>query len=59
MNKKVKIEMDVKKFGIDDIKVGDYIEYKNEIYEFQGYDYGTYPLAKRLSDGEQVQLPHY
>lgn len=59
MSKKVKIEVDVKEFGVDEVSVGDYFEYKGEVYLFEGYEYGTYPIAKRLSDGEQVQLPHY
>ena len=53
--KKVKI----KKLFDKDLKPGDYIEYDGKIYEFDGYDYGTYPICKDIETGEQVQLPHY
>ena len=58
MSKKVTIEIEVKEFGSEEVCVGDYIEWKDELYIFEGYDFGTYPIAKRLSDGEQVQLPY-
>ena len=57
--KKVVIEVEVKDWQDSDIKVGDYIEYKGEVYEFEGYEYGTYPFARHIETGEQIQLPHY
>lgn len=41
------------------ISKGDYIEYKNSIYVFDGYDFGTYPMATNLETKEQIQLPYY
>jgi len=60
MSKKVVyIKHKVKKFGVDKIKVGDYIEYNDKVYKFEGYDYGTYPIARDIETNEQIQLPHY
>ena len=50
------------KFGIDNIdqiEIGDYIEYKDVIYKFLGYEYGTYPVGENIKTGETVTLPHY
>lgn len=55
----MKIEIEVKKFGVDDIKVNDYMEYKGIIYKFLGYEYGTYPIGENVETGETVTLPHY
>jgi hypothetical protein len=41
------------------VSKGDYIEYKGEIYTFDGYDFGTYPMATNVETEEQIQLPHY
>lgn len=53
------VEHEVKKFGEDDISVNDYIEYKDEIYKFLGYEYGTYPVAENIKTKETITLPHY
>ena len=60
--KKVIIEQDV--FELQDlfdgkVSKGDYLEYKGKLYKFDGYDYGTYPMATNVETGEQIQLPHY
>ena len=60
--KKVIIEQDV--FELQDLfdgklSKGDYLEYKGQLYKFDGYDYGTYPMATNVKTGEQIQLPHY
>ena len=54
--KKVLIEIEVKDWQDSDIKVGDYIEYKGEVYEFEGYEYGLHPIAKHIITGEQIEL---
>jgi hypothetical protein len=41
------------------VSEGDYIEYKGEIYTFDGYDFGTSPMATNVETEEQIQLPHY
>ena len=41
------------------VSKGDYIEYEGEIYTFDGYDFGTYPMATNVETDEQRQLPHY
>jgi len=60
--KKINVEKDL--YTLQDVfdgKVskGDYIEYKGEIYTFDGYDFGTYPCATNIETDEQIQLPHY
>jgi hypothetical protein len=57
--KKVNIELEVKEGFSDELKVGEYFVYKGEVYKFDGYDYGTYPMATNLETDEQIQLPHY
>jgi hypothetical protein len=57
--KKVTIEVEVKDWQDSDIKVGDYLEYKGEVYVFEGYEHGNYPIARNVQTGEQIQLPHY
>jgi hypothetical protein len=41
------------------VSEGDYLEYNGELYIFNGYDFGTYPLATHIETGEQIKLPHY
>lgn len=59
MSRKILIEVEVKDFGYEDVEVGDFIEYDDEVYIFEGYEYGTYPIARNLKTNEQVTLPHY
>ena len=56
--KKVIIEHEVKSLWDEDLKEGDYIDYDGVIYRFDGYEYGTYPIATNIKTGEQEQLPH-
>lgn len=60
--KKVLIEQ--KLYSLQDlfdnkVSKGEYIEYENEVYIFDGYDFGTYPMATNIETNEQIQLPHY
>tara|TARA_Y100000389_G_scaffold144286_1_gene142607 strand:+ start:224 stop:400 length:177 start_codon:yes stop_codon:yes gene_type:complete len=57
--KKIKIELEVKEGFSDDLKVGEYFVYKGEVYQFDGYDWGTYPMATNLETGEQKKFTHY
>jgi len=57
--KKVKIELEVKEGFSDELKVGEYFVYEGEVYQFDGYDYGAYPIATNLETGKQKQFPHY
>lgn len=57
--KKVLIQVDVKKWDDSDLEVGDYIEYKGEVYKFDGYEFGTYPIATDIETGKQIELPSY
>lgn len=41
------------------VSKGDYIEYENNVYVFDGYDFGSYPMATNIETEEQIQLPHY
>lgn len=53
------IKVQVKKFGFEEISVGDYIEYEDVVYKFLGYEYGTYSIAENVETGETVTLPYY
>lgn len=53
------IKIRVKKFGSEEIQVGDYVEWEDVVYKFLGYEYGTYPIAENIETGETVTLPHY
>lgn len=53
------IKIRVKKFGSEEIQVGDYVEWKDVVYKLLGYEYGTYPIAENIETGETVTLPHY
>jgi len=55
-NKIVTIQVEVKDWEKDDVEIGDYIEYKDEVYEFEGYEYGLHPIAKHIITGEQIEL---
>lgn len=57
----VSIEIEVKDFRscMDDVSEGDYIEYNDTVYQFIGYEYGTYPIARNVLTNEVVTLPHY
>jgi|TARA_B110000483_G_C17747792_1_gene371107 hypothetical protein len=57
--KKVKIEIEVKEGFSDELKVGEYFVYKGEVYKFDGYEYGTYPIATNLETGKQIEPSHY
>ena len=57
--KKVKIEIEVKEGFSNDLKVGEYFVYKDSVYKFDGYEYGTYPYATNLETNKQIQLPYY
>lgn len=59
MSKKVIIEIEVKEFGIDEISIGDIIEYNDDVIVFNGYEYGEYPFGTSLISGETVNLPSY
>ena len=53
---KNKIEVDVKDWTSTNLKYGDYFEYKDEIYKFQGYDFGTCVIGVNIETGEQIEL---
>lgn len=59
MNKKVilTVVVEAKNWEKDNVEVGDYIEYKEQIYKFEGYEYGLHPIAKNVVTGEQIELP--
>lgn len=54
----MKIKIKVKKWGVDDVKVGDYVEYKSQVVKFLGYDYGTYPFGEDVESKEIIELPY-
>lgn len=56
MKKKVYLETEVKDLYDENLKPNDLIEYKNEIYRFDGWEYGTYPYATNIKTGEQIWL---
>lgn len=47
----------IKEFDFN-LKKGDVFKYNGRIYSFDGWDYGTYPIATDYLTGEQKQLPH-
>ena len=51
------IEVEVKDWENDNVETGDYIEYKNQVYQFEGYEYGRYPIAKHIETSAQIELP--
>lgn len=51
------IEVEVKDWENDNVETGDYIEYKDKVYQFQGFEYGLHPIAKHVVTGEQIELP--
>lgn len=55
----IEIRVKVKQFGFEEIEKGDFIEYNNQVYQFVGYEYGTYPIAKNIETGEIETLPYY
>lgn len=55
--KLVSIEIEIKEYGIDDIEVGDLLEYDGDVIRFSGYDYGTYPFGVSIITGETIDLP--
>jgi hypothetical protein len=59
--KKVVIEVEVKDFcsEMESIQVDDYIKYNGDVYQFIGYEWGTYPIARNVLTNETVTLPHY
>jgi|TARA_B110000971_G_scaffold158640_1_gene162034 hypothetical protein len=56
MEKYIKVKI---KSLSDDLKVGDFLEYKGVVYKFLGYEYGTYPIGENMETGETVTFPHY
>jgi hypothetical protein len=59
MPKYVHIKVKVKKLSDKTLKKGDYVEFENKTYKFDGWDFGTYPMVIDLETNEQIQLPHY
>lgn len=60
MEKEVWIKHKVKQFGSDDtIKIGDYIEWRGTVYQFNGWDFGTYQITTNIETNEQIELPYY
>lgn len=57
--KEIRITHKVKQFGVDNVETGEYMEYKDVIYKFLGYEYGTYPIGENIETGKTVTLPHY
>lgn len=55
----IEIRVKVKQFVFEEIEKGDFIEYNNKVYQFVGYEYGAYPIAKNIETGETEMLPHY
>ena len=55
----VHIKVKIKKLSDKSLKEGDYVEFDNKTYKFEGWDYGTYPIVRDLETNEQKQLPHY
>lgn len=53
-----KIKVKIKNLNDSDLRSGDYIEWKDEVYKFLGWEYGTYPVAENLETGETITLPH-
>lgn len=55
----ITLEVELKTLDDKDLKKGDYIKFEGEIYRFDGYEWGTYPIATNVKTGEQRELPHY
>lgn len=53
------IEVEIKDWDNPDLKVGDFLEYKGEVYKFDGYEWGTYSIATHIETGKQIELPSY
>lgn len=56
---KILIEVEVKGLSDNDLKVGDYIEYRGKVYKFEGWEYGSNPIIKDIETGEQSILDFY
>jgi hypothetical protein len=61
MDKKI-IIINTTIYDIDDVlqgkvKKGDFIEYNNEIYVFDGYEFGNKPIVTHVKTNQQIELP--
>lgn len=50
------IEVDIKDWTSDKLRKGDFFEYKDEVYRFEGYDFGTYIIGTNIETNEQIEL---
>lgn len=54
------IKVKVRNFNLSDsFKEGEYVRWKDKVYKFRGWEYGTYPVVEDLETGETITLPHY
>jgi len=54
------IKIELEQFSPDkSYKKGDLFYWEGGVYKFDGYDFGTYPMAENIETGEQKQLPQY
>lgn len=57
--KRILISVEVHEDFYDcDVKVGELFLHNGEVYKFDGYDWGTYPMATNIDTEEQIQLSH-
>jgi hypothetical protein len=50
------IRVKVKDLSDDDLKKGDFVDYRGNVYKFLGYEYGTYTTLENVFTGEIKQL---
>jgi hypothetical protein len=51
--KYVMLKVEVK--DLDDAKKGDYVDHRGKVYQFMGYDYGTYAILED-QEGNQIEI---
>lgn len=56
MRKTKIVELELKDGFDSDIKIGELFLHNDEIYRFDGYDFGTYPMATNIKTGKQISL---
>lgn len=50
------VRVRVKDLGDEDLKKGDFVEYRKNVYKFLGYEYGTYTILEDVFTGETISL---
>ena len=50
------VRVKVKDLSDDDLKKGDYVDYRGDVYKFLGYEYGTYTILENIFTGDIKEL---